>query len=47
MIDSGVELARIFLPLGRELADNVGAEWPEAFEAATRRHLMARLGVDI
>ncbi len=47
IIEAHVELARIFLPLARGLAAEVGAEWPEAFEAATRKHLRAKLGAEI
>ena len=39
------ELAAIFLPRARRLAERVGMAWPAAFEAATRRHLETRLGV--
>ncbi len=40
-------LARIFLPLAKELTAETGAPWPTAFENATRRHLMAALNLDI
>src|SRR6185436_1568439 len=39
-IDSSVALARLYLPLGRQV---LGASWPEAFEMATRRHLKQAL----
>jgi hypothetical protein len=45
IIAADVALARIFLPRARRLARRVGMVWPEAFEAATRRHLQERLGV--
>jgi hypothetical protein len=45
MIAASVSLAAIFLPRARRLARRIGAAWPEAFEAATRRHLEERLGV--
>lgn len=38
------ELAALFLPIARRLAERTGAEWPAEFEAATRRHLQDRLG---
>ncbi|HEY3502376.1 MAG TPA: nucleotidyltransferase domain-containing protein [Actinocatenispora sp.] len=38
--------ARLFLPLGRELADRTGAAWPGEMEAACRRRLADTLGVD-
>ena len=40
-------LARIFLPLAKNLASEIGAEWPSAFEDATRRSLRERLGIEI
>jgi predicted nucleotidyltransferase len=42
-----VELAAIFLPRARRLAERIGMAWPSAFEAATRRHLWERLGLSI
>ena len=47
IIAADVALARIFLPRARRLARRVGMDWPEAFEAATRRHLQDRLGVTL
>jgi hypothetical protein len=41
------ELAGIFLPRARELAARVAMEWPDAFEAATRRHLRERLNFSL
>ena len=46
LIDAQAALARVFFPLARQLADQVQIEWPEAFEAATRRRLGATLGPD-
>jgi predicted nucleotidyltransferase len=37
----------VFLPRARRLAAQVGAAWPEALEAATRRRLREALGVEI
>lgn len=39
-------IAGCFLPRARALARELGAEWPEAFEAATREHLKASIGLD-
>jgi predicted nucleotidyltransferase len=39
--------AAIFLPRARVLAAAIGAEWPQAFEDATRRHLAAKLGMRV
>jgi hypothetical protein len=47
VIATDVALARIFLPRARRLGRKVGMVWPQAFEAATRRHLQARLGVTL
>jgi len=38
--------AAIFLPRARQLAAKIGMTWPAEFEAATRRHWQAKLGVD-
>jgi predicted nucleotidyltransferase len=45
IITAHIALADLFLPRARALVERVGAAWPEAFEAATRRHLQDRLGV--
>lgn len=45
LFEANRELARLFLPLARRLADKTGAAWPVEFEAATRRHLNDRLGL--
>jgi predicted nucleotidyltransferase len=47
VIASNRAFARIFLPRAKRLASRVGAPWPGAFEAATRRHLKSRLGSDL
>lgn len=44
---ANVELAAVFLPRARRLAERIGMEWPSALEAATRRHLRERLGLVI
>ena len=41
------QLAGIFLPRARPLAAQVAMDWPEAFEAATRRHLRERLNFSL
>jgi predicted nucleotidyltransferase len=40
-------LARLFLPLAREMAAQSGAVWPSTFEEATRRHLARTIGMEI
>jgi hypothetical protein len=45
IIAANVELAAIFLPRARRLAEKIGMEWPAVFEAATKRHLGDRLGL--
>jgi predicted nucleotidyltransferase len=45
IITANVALAELFLPRARQLAGRIGMTWPEAFEAATRRHL--RVGLDL
>jgi predicted nucleotidyltransferase len=47
LFEANRELARLFLPLARRLAEETGAAWPAEFEAATRRHLRDRLGLDL
>jgi len=47
VIEASLQLAALFLPRARNLAGRVGAAWPEAFEAATRRHLKAQLGLEL
>ena len=43
-LDSQLELARAFLPRARALYTQLGLDWPENFEAATRKHLERHLG---
>jgi hypothetical protein len=47
VIAANVDLARAFFARARPLAVRLAAEWPEAFEAATRRHLKATLSLDL
>ena len=47
IIAANNELAAIFLPRARRLAAEVGLEWPEAFEIATREHLARNLQVTL
>jgi hypothetical protein len=37
-------LTALFLPVARQLASEIGAEWPEKLEAATRKRLLAVFG---
>jgi predicted nucleotidyltransferase len=39
-------IAAIFVPRARSLAAKIGLAWPEALEAAARRHLRAQLGLE-
>lgn len=47
IIAANAEVAAIFLPRARRLATATGAQWPAAFEAATRRHLRERVGLEL
>lgn len=47
IIAANAEVAAIFLPRARRLASVTGAVWPEAFEAATRRHLRNGVGLEL
>lgn len=44
LIEANFAIAREFMPRARAMAERLGIEWPEAFEAATRRRLQATLG---
>lgn len=46
VVDAQLQLARIFIERGRALAERLGAEWPDALEAATLRHVEQGLGID-
>ena len=43
---ANVQLAELFLPRARRLADRVGLAWPAPFEAATRRYLRDQIGFE-
>jgi hypothetical protein len=45
VLNSNRELAAVFLPRARTLAERIGAKWPAALEDATRAHLWSRLGL--
>lgn len=47
LVAANAEIARLFLPRARALADKLGVEWPGAFEAATREHLRGTLGLEL
>lgn len=40
-------VAALFLPRARRLAEDIGVEWPSAFEAATRDSLKRRIGFSV
>lgn len=42
-IEANLALARAFIPRARALHASLGLDWPEAFESATRRHLIRNL----
>jgi hypothetical protein len=46
-IESNLAIARIFLPLARALATEIGMAWPDRLETAMRNHLRARLGLEV
>ena len=41
------ELARLFLPLGREVSRTAEVAWPEALEQATLAHIRREMAVDV
>jgi hypothetical protein len=45
VISANLAVAREFMPRARAMAERLNVDWPEAFEAATRRMLEERLGV--
>jgi hypothetical protein len=47
VLAASLDLARIFLPRAKVVAADAGAEWPQAFEDATRRHLLETFGAEI
>ncbi len=44
VIEANFAAARVFMPRARAMAERLGIEWPDAFEAATRKRLAATLG---
>jgi predicted nucleotidyltransferase len=47
LLAGNLAVASIFLPRARLLAARIGMDWPDAFEAATRRRLKVALGLDL
>ena len=47
LVESQAAIGRLFLGEARSVAARMGIDWPEAFEAATRRHLNAELSLEI
>jgi hypothetical protein len=47
LIAAHVAMAEAFLPIARRMSRELGLAWPEAFEAATFRHLEAELGLGL
>ncbi|MET0436808.1 MAG: nucleotidyltransferase domain-containing protein [Devosia sp.] len=45
VMEAHLAIARVFMPRARTMAERLNVEWPEAFEAATRRVLQEKLGV--
>jgi predicted nucleotidyltransferase len=46
LLEANKALAAVFFPRARRLAAKIGMAWPEAFEAATRRNLAAKLDLE-
>lgn len=46
IMESHRACAAVFYPLARRLIEDAGGTWPERFEAATRAHLIAEVGID-
>ena len=46
-VEAHLATARAFAPRARRMARGLGLPWPEAFAAATARHLEAELGVRV
>lgn len=46
IIAADIAIARAFFPRARRLATQVGLEWPEAFEAATKKRVQSVFGPD-
>lgn len=47
LVEANLTIAREFMPRARAMAARLGIEWPEAFEAATRRRLASTLGHEV
>lgn len=47
VVSAHLACSRLFFPIARELAEQVGAQWPEAMEKALRSHLRRELGIEI
>ncbi|GFE66019.1 aminoglycoside 6-adenylyltransferase [Litoreibacter roseus] len=47
LIDAVVETSRVFFPLARDMAERAQIDWPEAFQAATLRHLSDNQNITI
>jgi predicted nucleotidyltransferase len=44
ILSGNAAFAALFLPRAKRLAEEIGMDWPTAFEDATRRHLLRTLG---
>ncbi len=47
LITANLAYAEAFLPRAKAMAKDLGLDWPEAFEAATRAHLKTTLGLTL
>lgn len=47
LIEGSVAAADAFLPRARAAAARLGVDWPSEFEAATREHLRATMGLEL
>lgn len=45
IVSANLAVAKVFMPRAKAMAERLGVEWPDAFEAATRRVLREKLGV--
>lgn len=45
VIAANIAIAEAFLPRARHVAGQIGLDWPDAFEAATRMYLERELGI--
>lgn len=46
LIEANLAIAREFMPRARAMAQRLNIEWPEVFEAATRKRVRETLGVE-